>query len=386
MVLKIKNARVVAEDKVIENGILVAEDGIIAYIGDENGSCADEIYDAEGNYLVAGFVDIHSHGGNGYDFMDATAEEMLEISKFHLTHGTTTLVATTVTDTWENIEHALDTYKALGDNRLTLNGVHLEGPWFSPEQCGAQSVSQMDRPSTEKLAYLIKKYPFIRRISLAPEVDEGFEVGRFGKENGVIIALGHTDADFDTVESAAENGYSLITHLYSGMKGVTRVNAYRIAGAVEAGLYDDSLTAEVIADGKHLPAALLKLIYKCKGADKICLITDSMRGAGMPEGSEVLLGSKAQKNFAIIEDGVAKLPDRKSFAGSVATTDRLFRTFGTLTGVPVTELSKMASATPAKVMGYSDRGVIKEGKLADLVVLDEGSNVKGVFFRGAAVK
>ena len=215
MVLKIKNARVVAEDKVIENGILVAEDGIITYVGEENGSYADEIYDAEGNYLVAGFVDIHSHGGNGYDFMDATAEEMLKISKFHLTHGTTTLVATTVTDTWENIEHALDTYKALGDNRLTLNGVHLEGPWFSPEQCGAQSVSQMDRPSTEKLAYLIKKYPFIRRISLAPEVDEGFEVGRFGKENGVIVALGHTDADFDTVESAAENGYSLITHLYS---------------------------------------------------------------------------------------------------------------------------------------------------------------------------
>jgi N-acetylglucosamine-6-phosphate deacetylase len=169
------------------------------------------------------------------------------------------------------------------------------------------------------------------------------------------------------------------------MKGVTRVNAYRIAGAVESGLYNDDLTVEVIADGKHLPGALLKLIYKCKGADKICLITDSMRGAGLPEGSEVLLGSKAQKNFAIIEDGVAKLPDRLSFAGSVATADRLFRTFGELTGVPVTELSKMASATPAKAMGYNDRGVIKAGKLCDLVVLDEGYNVKKVFFRGKAV-
>ena len=385
MILKITNAKVVLDDKIIDGGILIAEDGVITYAGEERACQADITYDAEGGYLLAGFIDIHSHGGNGFDFMDASPEEMREAARFHLSHGTTTLVASTVTDTWDNIEAALDRFGKLGDDRVTLHGVHLEGPWFSPAQCGAQSADQMDSPSVDRLKRILEKYPFVERISLAPEEDKDFAVGRYGSEAGIVVALGHTDADYDTARGAARNGYSLVTHLYSGMKGVTRVNAYRIAGAVEASLYDDALTAEVIADGKHLPEGLLRLIYKCKGADRICLITDSMRGTGMPEGATVLLGRKEQNNLAIIEDGVAKLPDRTAFAGSVATTDRLLRTFATLTDAPLTDISKMMSATPARVMGYEDRGRLEAGLRADLVVIDKALNVKSVFLKGEKI-
>lgn len=392
MTTKIFNAKVVLPDGVFD-GELVLRDGLIESVT-RGGSgvccgesaCYDEVIDAEGGYVLAGFVDIHCHGGFGYDFMDATPSQMGEIERFHLSHGTTTLVATTMTDTWENIEGAICRFGEHLPEAITLHGVHLEGPWFSPSQCGAQSVETMSKPSAEKLISLCEKYPFIERFSLAPDVDEGFETGKAGVSLGKVIAIGHTDADFDTAVAAADNGYSLVTHVYSGMKGVVRVNAYRVAGAVEGSLWDDRLTTEVIADGKHLPAGLLKLIYKCKGADRICLITDSMRGAGLPDGSTVMLGRLDGGNVCIIEDGVAKLPDRTSFAGSVCTTDRLFRTMVNIAGVSIPEVSRMISATPAKVMGYADRGVIAEGKRADLVIMDKELNIKNIILKGEKQK
>ena len=392
MITKIINAKIVLPEG-IKEGAVVLKDGLISEIiaGDPGVFCPeqaqfDEVIDAEGGYLLAGFVDIHCHGGFGYDFMDATPKEMGEIERFHLSHGTTTLVATTMTDTWENIEGAIERFGEHMPDAITLHGVHLEGPWFSPSQCGAQSVETMSKPSPEKLRELCERYPYIERFSLAPDVDEDFKTGRAGAELGKVVAIGHTDADFDTTVAAADNGYSLVTHVYSGMKGVVRVNAYRIAGAVEGSLYDDRLTTEVIADGKHLPAGLLKLIYKCKGADKICLITDSMRGAGMPEGATIVLGRLDGGNTCIIEDGVAKLPDRTSFAGSVCTTDRLFRTMVNLAGVSIPEVSKMISATPARVMGYTDRGEIAEGKRADLVIMDSNLNIKNIILKGEKQK
>ena len=392
MTKKIINAKIVLPYGVVEGDVII-RDGLIASVEAGGASecsgksvCYDEVIDAEGCYLLAGFVDIHCHGGFGYDFMDATPDEMGEIERFHLSHGTTTLVATTMTDTWENIEGALSRFGEHLPDAITLHGVHLEGPWFSPSQCGAQSVEAMSKPSPKKLLELCRKYPFIERFSIAPDIDDGYETGRAGAALGKVVAIGHTDADFDTTVEAASNGYSLVTHAYSGMNGVVRVNAYRVAGAVEGSLYDDRLTTEVIADGKHLPEGLLKLIYKCKGADRICLITDSMRGAGMPEGATIMLGRLDGGNLCIIEDGVAKLPDRTSFAGSVCTTDRLFRTMVKLAGVPITEVSKMISATPARVMGYADRGEIAEGKRADFVIMDEELNIKNIILKGEKQK
>ena len=212
------------------------------------------------------------------------------------------------------------------------------------------------------------------------------EFGNKAKELGIVASAAHTDADFATIEEASKNGYTLMTHLYSGMKGVTRKNAYRIAGAVEAGLYFDDIYVEIIADGKHLPIELLKFIYKLKGADKICLITDASRACGMPDGTESFIGSTAHGNPIIVEDGVAKLPDRLSFGGSVATFDRLVRTMYSAIGDDAIALAKMSATTPATVMGFDDRGEIAIGKRADLIILDNQYNIKSVIYNGEIVK
>ena len=380
---QIIDARVVLPSGILENGVVGFSDGMIDYVGNDAIEGVETL-SAEGKYLLPGFIDIHCHGGAGYDFMDATPAEMIKISKFHLSHGTTTLVATTMTDSDDAIFTALDRFAEIPENeRLTLHGVHLEGPWLSPAQCGAQDTSKMSKPSPEALKGIIEKYPFVERISVAPEVEGGLEVGRAGAELGLVMSVAHTDADFDMAILAADNGYTLMTHHYSGMKGVVRINAYRVAGCIEAGLVDDRFTCEVIADGKHLPAGLLKLIYKCKGSERICLVTDAMRGAGLTDGEETMLGRMGDGVPCIIEDGVAKLPDRQSFAGSVATTDRLFRTMLALSGADIVSVSKMLSETPSCVMGYTDRGTIEVGKRADLLIVDENLKINTIFLKGA---
>jgi len=384
MTLRIENARLVREGRIEPHGTLLLRDGLIAEIGGE-GAC-DRILNAAGALLLPGFVDIHCHGGGGFDFMDATPEEMRAISDFHLSYGTTTLVATTMTDSPAHIEEMLDRFAALGEDRGTLHGVHLEGPWLSPLQCGAQSVNGMEPPTPKALQRLLTAYPFIERVSLAPERDEGYATCKHGVAAGRVMAMAHTDADFDGAVAAADAGCRLVTHLYSGIRGVVRKNAYRVAGAVEAALVDDRMTVEVISDGKHLPAGLLKLIYKCKGAGRICLVTDAMRGAGLPMGSRTVLGRLDGGNEVILEDGVAKLPDRTAFAGSVATADRLLRTMVKEAGVPLPEASRMLSETPARVMGYTDRGRIAPGQRADLVLLNDDYQIQHVIWKGELIK
>lgn len=384
MKTQIINAKVILEDRILSNGVVCYENEKITYVGQEQ-QVAEKTIDANGKYLFAGFIDTHCHGGNGYDFMDASSKEMEEIALFHLKHGTTSLYATTLTDTMESIESALKVYATI-ENPLTLMGVHLEGPWFSPAQCGAQDTSQMQLPTVEKMEELRKNYPFIKRVSVAPELDGAMEVGSYGKDYGILMSVGHTDADFDTVGKSLKHGYKLLTHFYSGMRGVVRKNAYRQAGAIEAGYYYNDLYVEIIADGKHLPKALLKLIYKIKGADKVLLITDGTRGCGLKNGEEFMLGKKVGGTLSVIEDDVAKLPDRTSFAGSVSTFDRLIRTMHDVAGVSLVDISKMASKTPATLFGLKDRGTIEVGKRADLVLMNEDLYVDSVIFKGNLVE
>ena len=370
----IKNAKIVTSEKLL-NGCVAYTDGIIDYVGEEPVE-ADEIIDAEGAYLVPGFIDIHCHGGNNLEFMDASVEEIGKIADFHKSHGTTTLFATTLAANDEETLEALDNFSEYKKQKpeSTLYGVHLEGPWLNPSQCGAQNTSYMKLPNAAELKELKKKYPFIYKVGAAPELQGGAEFGEAGKELGIVMSPAHTDGTFADMEEALKHGYNIMTHLYSGMKGTERKNAYRVAGAVEAGLYFDDYYVEIIADGKHLPLELLKYIYKCTGADRICMITDAIRAAGLPNGAKTKIGSLKRGLDVIVEDDVAKLPDRQSFAGSTATTDRLYKTMAKAIGntpESLVALSKMASLTPAKVMGLVDRGEIAVGKLADLLILDE---------------
>ena len=382
----IKNVDIVTLHDLLQNAACVIEDGIIRTIGEDCPAC-DLIVDGEGGYLFPGFVDLHCHGADNFDFMDADVAGFARIAAYHLAHGTTTMLATTLSDTDEATRASIRTFAAYlaGEPNSTLAGLHLEGPWFSPAQCGAQVSDYFKDPDPAALVALKNEYPFILRVSAAPERAGGMAFGRAGKDLGILVSAGHTDADFATIEQASRNGYTLLTHLYSGMSGVTRKNARRIAGAVEAGLYLDDLYVEIIADGVHLPPELLKLIYKCKGADRICLITDASRACGLPEGSESTIGSLAHGAKIIVEDGVAILPDRTSFGGSVATFDRLVRTMAAAIGDDPVALAKMASATPAKLLGLADRGEIAVGKRADLVIMDKQYTVKTVLHNGRVV-
>ena len=379
MRVSIQNAKIVTASEVIENGCCLVQNGVVAYVGRE-AQGADEVIDAQGGYLVPGFIDLHCHGGNGLEFMDASESEMKAIADFHLSHGTTTMLATTLTASEAETLSAIETFQSYKNKTPngTLKGLHLEGPCLNAAQCGAQNVEYMKLPNAALLQEMKAKYPSILRVGAAPELEGGMEYGRMGQSLGVVMSPAHTDGDFADMERAKDNGYTIMTHLYSGMKGVTRKNSYRIAGAVEAGLYFDEYFVEVIADGKHLPLELLKFIYKCKGADKICLITDAIRASGMPNGAKTKIGSLKEGMPVIVEDDVAKLPDRQGFAGSTATADRLYRTMAQAIGKDVVALSKMASLTPARAMGWTDVGEIAVGKKADLLILNENLEIEKI--------
>ena len=380
------NAKIVTKNEIIQNGVCSFENGFICYVGSKQEE-SDTVIDAKGNYVIPGFVDLHCHGGNGFEFMDASVEQFNEIALFHLSHGTTTMLATTLAASEEETHKALETFQNFSEkySNSILKGVHLEGPWLNPVQCGAQNKEYMKALDIDELTDMKKRYPFIYRVSVAPELENGYEFGERGRELGIVMSPAHTDGNFKDIAKAKECGYTLMTHLYSGMKGVTRKNSFRIAGAVEAGLYFDDLFVEIIADGRHLPIELLQFIYKCKTADRICLITDAIRAAGMENGEQTVIGSLKNGLPVIVEDEVAKLLDRQSFAGSTATADRLYKTMAKVIGKDMIALSKMASTTPARVMGWNDRGEIAIGKRADILLVNDELEIQKIFLGGISI-
>ncbi len=387
--VKIFNGRIITPNEIIENGYVIIENGKIASIGGGNIKTCDCIeINSDGNYISPGFIDIHSHGAGGHDFMDGTVEAFLGALKMHAVHGTTSMVPTTLAGTNEELKNTFDAMKKAKEQNTEgakILGIHLEGPYFSMEQRGAQDPKYIRNPDPKEYREILKWSDDIIRWSAAPELEGICEFGKFLKENNILASVGHSNAVYEQVQSAFDNGFTHATHLYSGMSGVRRINLYRYAGVIESAFLIDDMTVELIADGSHLPASLLKLVYKIKGPSKIALITDSMRAAGMPEGESVL-GSIANGQKVTVEDGVAKTTDKLSFAGSVATADRLVRTFRNLTGVPLTEVITMMSKTPASIIGVSDtKGTLEKGKDADIVIFDDDINVLKTIINGKVV-
>jgi N-acetylglucosamine-6-phosphate deacetylase len=252
-------------------------------------------------------------------------------------------------------------------------------------QRGAQDARYIRNPDPEEYKEILSAFSCIKRWSAAPELKGAIEFGRYLGSKSVLPSIAHTDAIYEEVMEAFENGYTLATHLYSGMSGVTRRNAFRYAGVIESAYLIDEMDVEIIADGIHLPAPLLKLVYKIKGTERTALITDAMRAAGMPAG-ESILGNIRSGLKVIIEDDVAKLPDRSSFAGSVATADRLIRSMVSLAGVPLAEAVRMITNTPAKILQIADRkGALEAGKDADVVIFDSGINIQMTIINGEIV-
>lgn len=387
--LKIINARILTPQRIIKEGTLIAAEGRIVYVGEQNQEVREALeIDAEGRFLAPGFIDLHVHGGGGYDFMDGTETAFLKIAETHAQYGTTALYPTTLTSEKQSLLDTLDVFESAQQrNRYgaQLLGMHLEGPYFAMNQRGAQDPRYIRNPDPEEYKEVIGYSRSIKRWSAAPELEGAIELGRFLMSRNVLPAIAHTDAVYDEVVTAFENGYTLATHFYSGMSGVSRRNGYRYAGVIESGYLIDAMDVEVIADGIHLPAPLLKLIVKIKGPDRIALITDAMRAAGMPEG-ESILGGSTNGLKVIVDKGVAWLPDRSSFAGSVATADRLVRNMVHLAEVPLVDAVRMMTATPARIMGIDpQKGALVAGKDADLVLFDGQVQIHKTIIGGRVV-
>lgn len=385
--LVIHNAKVITPTSVTDLSSVLIEDGIIKAVQEGKMDVENAGYvDACGNYLSPGFIDLHTHGAGNADFMDNSVEACLTIANTHAKHGTTLLFPTTLTSTDEELFSFFEIYKkanAMEYNGAAFGGIHLEGPYFSYKYRGAQDPRFLKNPNPDDYERIMERADGnIACWSVAPELPGAIEFGEILIKKGIRPSIGHTEATYDDVLKAYKAGFRSMTHFYSAMEGITRKNAMRYAGCIEAGYLLEDIDVEIIADGIHVPKPLLELIVKIKGCEHIALVTDSMRAAGMPEGKSIL-GSLKNGQEVLVEDGVAKMPDRTAFAGSVATADRLVRTMVKIAGLPVWQAVQMMTATPARITGLGDKkGAIKLGYDADLVIFDDDIDVKASFIKG----
>ncbi len=345
------------------------------------------VIDAEGRYVSPGFIDLHVHGGGGADFTDGTMEAFHTVLSFHGSHGTTLLYPTLMAGSAASLHKAMETYKevmAMDIDGAAMGGWHMEGPYFAPSKRGAQDPRYLKDPDPQEYMDIMARMEGkVARWSLAPELSGAHEMARALKSRGVLMAYGHTDASFEECEDAFNAGFTHMTHFFSGMSTVSRNGIYRRAGAVEYGYYNDDVTVELIGDGIHVPASMLKMTYKIKGADNIALVTDSIRAAGLPDG-EYELGEGGLR--IRVAEGMACLADSQTLAGSVATMDLVVRTVWRLTGLPLAEIVKSATETPARIMGIAgSKGSLREGYDADIVIFDNDVNVSEVIVGGKLI-
>lgn len=386
---KIYNGILITPSGLIEGGCVLVSGGKILEVSQNDVEFEGAtLIDAKGMYISPGFIDLHVHGGGGHDFMDNTVEAFLEIAKTHAKYGTTALTPTTLSSEKADLLETLRIYEIANEQNThgaQFMGIHIEGPYFSMKQRGAQDPRYIRNPDPKEYLEILNYSKHITRWSAAPELEGALEFADRLKSRGILTAIAHTDAIYEEVMEAWDRGFTHATHFYSCMSGVSRRNAYRYAGVVESAYLLDDMTVEIIADGVHLPAALLKLVYKIKGANTTALITDAMRAAGMPPGPSIL-GSLKDGLPVIVEDNVAKLTDRSAFAGSVATADILVRNMMELAGVPLLDAVKMITSTPAKIMKIDAlKGSLTVGKDADLVIFDERINIETTMVKGKMV-
>ena len=385
----IVNAKVIFPGEIRDSLAVVCQDGKIvdilpaAQLGENV-----EVIDAGGNYLSPGFVDIHVHGGGGFGFMDGTPESMEGAARFHLAHGTTSIVPTTLTCPDEELYQVFDAFRQVKESRppYSLLGVHLEGPFLNPVKCGGQDPAFLAVPDLARAREILSHSDDVIRWTIAPELEHALELGKMLSRRGIVCSVGHTAASYAQVEAAMFAGYSMMTHFYSAMSACYKVGCYRVAGAVEAGYLLDGLSVEMIADGKHLPREILRMVWKFKGADRVALCSDALAPAGEPEGTVFYNGRPPHGAKSVIHDGVGKLIDHSALAGSTASADRLVRVMVKEVGVPLCDAVEMMSLSPAKMVAAHGKGSIRIGKDADFVIFDDDIQVKSVITAGRLVE
>jgi N-acetylglucosamine-6-phosphate deacetylase len=378
--LILSGATVVLPTGPVPGGRVTVDGTRIAAAGPDDGTAAPEharIVDVSGHYLVPGFIDLHNHGGGGASFTSGTVEEVLTGIETHRRHGTTTLVASTVTGDMDFLTHRAGLLSELAEQG-DIAGIHFEGPFISPCRKGAHSEELLRDPDPAEVRKLVDAARgHARMVTLAAELPGGIDSVRLLADHGVIAAIGHTDATYEQTVEAIDAGATVATHLFNAMPAL----GHRAPGPIAALLEDERVTVELINDGVHLHPAALELAFHHAGADRVAFITDAMDAAGFGDGRYMLGPLEVE-----VEDGVARLVEGGSIAGSTLTLDRAFKRAVTVDRLPIEAAVAALSANPARLLGLADRvGSLEPGKDADLVLLDEHFDVRGVMRRGTWV-
>ena len=381
MLTQIINGKILTPQGWLKDGsVLISDNKILEVTNCDLAVVGATLIDAKGMYIVPGGVEIHVHGGGGRDFMEGTEEAFRAAVAAHMQHGTTSIFPTLSSSTIPMIrEAAATTEKLMAEKDSPVLGLHLEGHYFNMKMAGGQLPENTKNPDPEEYIPLLEETHCIKRWDAAPELPGAMQFGKYVTSKGVLASVGHTQAEYEDIQTAYEAGYTHATHFYNAMPGFHKRREYKYEGTVESVYLTDGMTVEVIADGIHLPATILKLVYKLKGVENTCLVTDALAYAAY-EGHEPI------DPRYIIEDGVCKMADHSALAGSLATMDVLVRTMVKKANIPLEDAVRMASETPARLIGVSDRkGALAKGLDADIVILDKELNVRCVWSMGKIV-
>ncbi len=331
-------------------------------------------FDVGGRLIAPGLVDIHTHGARGHSFNEGSVEAFTTILAANGRAGVTSLLATTATDAIENLVTVLDLAREWQQEAPTdspqganLLGVHVEGPYFALAQCGAQDPAHIRNPDDGTPPRLLAYHDVIRIFTFAPELPGAHKLTEQVVKLGLVAAAGHSSAREEDVLPAIDRGLSHMIHLWSGQSTTIREGPWRKPGLLEVSLTDPRVTGEIIADGKHLPPTLMRLAYQSLGPDRLCAISDATSGAGLPEGSRFRMGGLEYD----VCDGVGMLLDRTAFAGSTTLLNQMIPVLTEQVGIGLVESIRMASLTPARVIGVADRkGSLEPGKDADIAIFE----------------
>jgi N-acetylglucosamine-6-phosphate deacetylase len=372
------NGRLVFPDRIKDGLLLRVAAGKIAEIGREITGRGEEAIDLAGNYLAPGFIDLHVHGALGRDTMEGTAEAFRAICDYHSAGGTTSLLLTTVTAPIEQIVTVVRQIEAAGKNIPQLRGAHVEGPFISPEKRGAQAAEFIVEPREELVTRLLQESSAIRRVTLAPEVPGAFDLISRLTNAGIASSGGHSNAWEEDARAGFGRGMRQVTHTFNCMSSLRRRAGERVAGLLEFALSEPEIFCELIADGHHVGTTLMRMLYRAKGAAGICLVTDATAGAGLPDESRFMLGGAE----CVVRDGACWMADGSALAGSAVRMIDLVRRMLEEVGMPLHEAVRMATETPARAMGWKNKGVLDVGRDADLVVLSPELEAVAAYFGG----